>query len=158
ARRGPRWCRNRLGQVPAPARQWQKWRPSMEPFSSRTSEWGAAGLYFGVRLGEQAVVELDVQFGFLDRDLLLVGAPLGVGFIRVREIPSADFLVIAERSFELALFSADESPGIDLDRHEVVGVHVVVENVAVLQRHSQFVSIGAFDRLSAEVFDLVSLG
>src|SRR6266849_9434218 len=118
-------------------------------FASRASEWGAADhsggrrgrrrstmrrrrwrLTLQWRLDEQSVIEGHVQFDFFDRDFLLVGAALGVGLERIGLIPAADFLVVAEGGLEFALLAADESPGVDFDRQVVVGVHVVVEDVA----------------------------
>src|SRR5262245_52760928 len=106
---------------------------------------------------EEGVVEGDVRLDLVEHDLLPVGASLDPLLERVGVVDPGDFFVVAERGLRLALGAADHALLLDLDRNEVLGVDVVVLDVAVLQRHLELEGIGAFDGLGADELDGVAL-
>src|SRR5262249_39192717 len=111
----------------------------------------------GRRRAEETVVERHVRLDLVENDLLPVGASLLAELEGMRVVDPRDFLVVAQRGLGLALRAADHSLLLDLDRDEVLGVDVVVLDVAVLQRHLELEGIGAFDGLGAGELDRVAL-
>ena len=69
----------------------------------------------------------------------------------------ANFLVVAERGLGLPLGPADDALELDLDGDEVVGVHVVELDVAVLQGQLELPGVGALDRLAADELERAAL-
>src|SRR6185369_17259525 len=84
---------------------------------------------------EETVVERYVRLDPVVDDLRAVRAALLPGLERVGEIHAGNLLVVADRGLRLALRAADDALVLDLDRDEVVGVHVVVLDVAAGERH-----------------------
>src|SRR6185436_5301395 len=108
-------------------------------------------------LREERVVQIEVRLDGLVGDGLLERAAFGVGLHGVGEEPAVDGLVVAEGGLVFALGAAHHLLRVDLDRHVVVGVQVVVADVAAGEGDFQFVGIGAVDLFGAGVFDLVAL-
>ena len=77
--------------------------------------------------------------------------------VGVRYVPAVDGLVVAGQDEELLFGAADHPLELDLDRNEVLGVDVVVRNVAVLERHLELPGVAPLDGLGAGELDGVAL-
>ncbi|MBK8069875.1 MAG: hypothetical protein IPK27_20345 [Rhodanobacteraceae bacterium] len=110
------------------------------------------------RAPEQRVVDVDIDLGLFDRDLLPATTALRAGFHRERQVDAANLLVVAEFGFHLGLDPTALALVHHQDLEEVVRIQITVLHVAVLQADLQLVRLGAVDILGAEVLHLVPLG
>src|SRR5439155_8112945 len=92
-------------------------------------------IMFSMPHPESGIGESDVGLDFFERDLRAAGGiPLRTGLDRERKVHAVNELVGAELGDALAHRSADELLRLGADLEVGVGIEVVINNVAVLQR------------------------
>src|SRR5947209_1397933 len=107
---------------------------------------------------EITVVHRNVEFDFLDSDLgPRLRIAFGPGFRREREHDAVDRLVGTHLGHALAHRTADEDLAFALDFEIGIGIEVVIEDVAILERDLQLIGVIAIHLVHAHVLHGIAL-
>src|SRR3989304_4248110 len=91
----------------------------------------ASRLRLDVGLAENGIVQGDVGLDGVVVHLLFELASLGAHLDREGEVPPVDLLVVPENGFGFLFSAADHPFCFNLDGHVIIGIHIIVVDVAV---------------------------
>ena len=133
-------------------------RDEREEFWKSHEDWKNELLGRGSRKVENAVIDADVGFAFVDDRFLFVVRSFASGFYRKRNEYAADLFIIAQVGLYFHLRAVLDALVDDANLQKVIGIEINEVNVAIFADDLQLVRQRAVDVFRPQIIDCASLG